>query len=176
MDKHTATTRLIFSGGFTLLELMVCAAVLLIVALAAGPVLVGAQGNWESAYDSVTSGLTKEGRAARIVLQRVVRRASLQNVTVGSDAHWIDLPYYDSPDSTRVDRYARVSWSDGGLRLREGLIDEHGQRQMLTEVVICDSLSDCVFTRSGSALRMTLTFAAGTTQMTMVAAALTNNK
>ena len=176
MDERAPTTRPIVSGGFTLPELMVCTVILVIVALAVGPVIVGAQRNWEAANDSVVASLTRAGRAARIVLQRVVRRASLESVTIGPDADWIDLPYYDSPDSTRVDRYARLSWSDGCLNLREGLIDGHGERQMLTDAVICGNVSDCTFAQSGASIRMKLVFTEGATQMTLAAAALMNNK
>jgi hypothetical protein len=94
-------------------------------------------------------------------------------VTIAPDGHWIDLPHYDSPDSAEVDRYARLSWSDGCLSLREGLIDEHGTRQMLTDTVICDDVSDCVFTESGASVRMKLTLTESVTQMTVVAAAMT---
>jgi hypothetical protein len=155
---------------------MACTAILLIAALAASPALVGAHRNWQSTSDSVASALVRDGRAARLVLQKAARRASLQSLTIAPDGHWIDLPYYDSPDSAEVDRYARLSWSDGCLSLREGLIDEHGTKQMLTDTVVCDDVSDCVFTQSGASVRMKLTLTEGATQMTVVAAAMTNNK
>jgi len=176
MDRHAPTRRLIPSRCFTLVEMMACTAILLIMALALGPAIVGAQRNAQNTYDSVTAGLARDGRAARIVLQRVARRASLQNVTIGPDSDWIELPYYDSSTSTQMDRYARLTWSNGCLNLREGQIDSQGTRQMLTEAAVCDSVSNYVFARSGTSIRMKLAFTQGTTQMTIAAAAVTNNK
>ena len=106
----------------------------------------------------------------------MVACASRQGVTIGPDADWIDLPYYEGPDSTQVDRYARLAWSGGSLSLREGLIDEQGERQMLTDMVICDHVADCVFVQRGPSIRMKLLLSEGGTQMAVVAAALTNNK
>jgi prepilin-type N-terminal cleavage/methylation domain-containing protein len=175
MDKHAPTRRLANSRGFTLLELMVCTAILLIAALAVSPALVGAQRDWENANNSTLSDLVRDGRAARIVFQRAARRASRQSLTMASNARWIDLPYYDSPDSTRVDRYARLSWSNGRLNLSEGLIDENGARQTLSDTVVCGNVSAGAFRRSGRSAQMKLAFTQGTRQMTIVAAAVINN-
>jgi len=176
MGTCTPTKRLILARGFTLLELTVCMAILLVAALAVSPSLVGAQRNWQNVYDSVPASLARDGRAARIVLQRVARRASLQTVTVGPDLHWIDLPYYGSANSPQVDRYARLYWSNGKLCLQEGQIDEHGARHTLTDTVVCANASDCMFMLRGKSVRMKITLSQGTTQMTVAAGVLTNNK
>ncbi len=175
MAEYVPPRRLSFSRGFTLVELMACTAILLIAALAASPALVGAQRGSQRTGRSVASTLVQEGREARLVLQRVVRRASRQNLTLGPGGQWIDLPYYEGPDSTHVDRYARLSWGNGVLGLQEGQIDEQGSRQMLSATVVGANVSDCVFTVSGASVRMKLTVSQGGTPMTIVAAAMANN-
>jgi len=162
--------------GFSLVEMMACTAILLIATLAATPAIVGAGRSWQNTYDSVPAHLVRAGREARLVFQTAARRASLENLTIAPDGHWIELPYYDSPDSDRVDRYARLSWDHGRLTVREGQIGEHGAREMRDERTICENVSDCVFTRSAKSVQMKLTLTAGATQMTRVAAAMTNNQ
>jgi len=176
MDRHTPVRRLRVARGFSLVEMMACTAILLIAAVAATPAIVGAGRNWQNTYDSVPGSLVRTGREARLVFQTATRRASLENLTIDPDGRWIDLPYYDSPDSDRVERYARLSWADGQLTAREGRIGEYGAREMLSERTVCENVSDCVFTRSAKSVQMKLTFTAGATQMTMVAAAMTNNE
>jgi prepilin-type N-terminal cleavage/methylation domain-containing protein len=175
MVKHIRPRRLSFFRGFTLVELMACTAILLIAALAASPALVGAQRGSQRTRSSVAPALVQEGREARLVLQRVVRRASRQSLTLGPDGQWIDLPCYESPDSAQVDRYARLSWANGGLDLQEGQIDGQGSRQILSDTVLSENVAACVFTVSGTAVRMKLTFSQTGTQMTVAAAAITNN-
>ena len=175
MAKHAPPSRLSFSRGFTLPELMVCTVILLIAALAVSPALVGAQRGSQRTRSSVASTLVQGGREARLVLQRVVRRASRQSLTLEPGGQWIDLPYYDSPESTQVDRYARLSWVNGGLGLQEGRIDAQGSRQIVSDSVVAENVSDCVFTVSTTAVRMKLTFSQDGTPMTIVAGATTNN-
>ncbi len=175
MARHVPPRRLSFSPGFTLLELMACTAILLIAALAASPALVGAQRGSQRTHQSVASALVQDGREARLVLQRVVRRASRQSLTLEPSGRWIDLPYYDSPDSAQVDRYARLSWVNGSLELQEGQIDAQGSRQSLSDSVVVENVSDCVFTVSGTTVRMRLTFNQSEAQMTVVAGAMINN-
>lgn len=162
--------------GFSLVEMTACTAILLIAALAATPAIVGAGRNWQNTYDSVPANLVRAGREARIVFQTAARRASLENLTIAPDGHWIELPYYDSVDSAQVGRYARLSWANGCLEVREGQIDEHGVRAMLSERSVCENVSDCVFTQNAKSVRMKLTFTAGATPMTIVAGAMTNNQ
>lgn len=162
--------------GFSLVEMTACTAILLIAAVAATPAIVGAGRTWQNTYDSVPASLVRAGREARLVFQTAARRASLANVTVAPDGRWIELPYYDSPDSARVDRYVRLSWANGQLNVREGQIDEHGVREVLSERTVCENVSECLFTRSGKSVRMKLAFTAGATQMTVVAATVANNE
>jgi prepilin-type N-terminal cleavage/methylation domain-containing protein len=176
MDKHISARRLIVARGFSLVEMMACTAILLIAAVAATPAIVGAGRSWQNTYDSVPASLVRAGREARLVFQTAARRARLESLTIDPDGHWIELPYYDSPDSDRADRYARLSWVDGQLSVREGRIGEYGAREMRSERTVCENVSDCVFTRSAKSIQMKLTFTAGATQMTMVAAAMMNNE
>ncbi len=175
MIKHALPRRLCGSRGFTLLELMACTAILLVAALAVSPALVGAQRGSQRTHNSVASALVRDGRVARLVLQRVARRASRQSLTLGPAGEWIDLSYYESPDSTRVDRYARLSWADGRLSLQEGQIDAQGSRQTLSDTVVGENISDCVFTVSGTTVRMKLGLSQSGTPLTVVGAALINN-
>ncbi|OHB66204.1 MAG: hypothetical protein A2Y76_10300 [Planctomycetes bacterium RBG_13_60_9] len=176
MAKRASMRRFSSPGGFTLLELIVCTVILLIMTLAASPAIVGAHRSWQNTHDGVVSALIRDGREARIVFQRAVRRASLQGLDIGPEGNWIELPYYDGPESTMLDRYARLSWSDGCLHLEAGPIDAQGTKHALSDTVVCGHVSHCRFRQSGTSVQMKLTFTNGTTQMTTAAAAVINNK
>jgi prepilin-type N-terminal cleavage/methylation domain-containing protein len=176
MTRHAATRRPFHSRGFSLLELMVCSAILLIATLAAAGILVGAQQGWQKVNDDALAGLVDEGRAARIVFQKAVRRASLRHLEIGAQGDWIELPYYETPESDRLDRYATLSWSQGRLRLEEGRMDMLGTREALRDSIVCTNVSGCVFRRDGTAVQMNLTIHDAATTVTLAAAAVLNNR
>jgi hypothetical protein len=154
---------------------MACTAILLIAALAVSPAVVGAQRNWQNVKDSAMLDLIENARPARITFQHIARRARQGAATILSNARSIDLPYFDSLESTRVDRYATLSYDNGRLTLSTGSIDPSGRRTALGNTVACRNVSGCVFTRRGNCVRMRLTLAENGRQVTMLTTAVMNN-
>jgi type II secretory pathway pseudopilin PulG len=161
--------------GFTLVELTICMAVLMIVAVAISPALIGAQRNSQNVLDSVMSNQARDGRRARMAFQSAGRRAIRSQATIPLDARSIDLPYYDSPDSTYADRYTNLTFAGGDLTLSAGQIAPNGRRTQLSSTVLCQGVSDGTFTRQGTAIWMKLVLTQGTRQVTVVTAAVMNN-
>ncbi len=177
MDPRAAARPLLGARGFSLVELMVCTVILVIAALAAAPALIGAQESWQNANDSIQSNLVRDSRQARIAFSRAARQAHRQTLTVAANARSMDLPYYESPDSTWPDRYVTLSWSNatGCLNWSEGRIDRNGRRQTLGDAVVCENVTACAFARRGKSARMRLVFTNGTRELTLVTAAVINN-
>ncbi len=177
MKPRAATRHHIGFRGFSLVELMVCMVILVVAALAVAPALIGAQENWQNANDSIQSNLVRDSRQARIAFSRAARQANRQTLTVTANARSIDLPYYESPESTWPDRYVALSWSNatGCLNWSEGRIDRNGRRQTLGDAVVCRNVTACAFARHGKSAQMRLVLTNGTRELTLVTAAAINN-
>jgi len=163
------------SFGFSYIELIICSVVLVIIALSVGPILTGGQSGWKKTNAKATSDTIRDSFVARITFQKTVRRASRQSVRVSNQSDWIELSYYDRPDSTELDRYAMLYYSDGCLRLEQGQIDSEGAREVSIDTVVCENVSACVFTQNGRSAAMNLTLDEGADKITVAVAAIMNN-
>ncbi len=109
------------SRGFTLIELIIAMAIMLLVVLAIGIALVDGQRGWSIQYDRIYSDVVTDGYVARKKFDTVMRRASGETLSLGDDGNWVEVCYYASDDSAVVDRYARFYVANGNLIVEYGL-------------------------------------------------------
>ncbi len=179
LSTPTPIRRSLKSGGFSLLEVLACTAILVVAALAISPAVLGAHRNWQNVKDSAMLDLIENARPARITFQHIARRAIQGDVTIPSNTREITLGYFNSLGSTYADRYAKLSYGNGCLSLSTGSFDssdkDKRKENELSNMVACRNVSNCVFTRRGNCVRMQLTLAENGRQVTMLTTAVMNN-
>jgi len=160
------------SRGFTLTELIIAIAIMVIVILAVGIVLVHSQRGWSITYDRIYSDVVTDGYVARKKFDTVMRRASGETFSLGDDGSWVEVCYYASDDSTVVDRYARFYVADGDLNVEYGQLNP---KETLSVETICGNVSGCTFKQVGRSAQMILTLDNGKQNNTVVSSAVTHN-
>ena len=165
--------RQIASSGFTIVELIIAALVLVVVGFAIGAVIVNAQSGWNVMYDKMNSDVITDGYVARKKFDAVMRNASSQKYILDGAGDWVEVYYYADDSSTVVDRYARFYESDGSLNLEYGQLDP---RATLDVETVCKNVSDCTFKQVGRSVQMTLTLDNETQTNTIVSSAVTHNQ
>ncbi len=160
------------SRGFTLIELIIATAIMVIVMLAIGMVLVDGQRGWSIQYDRIYSDVVTDGYVARKKFDAVMRRASGETISLGDDGGWVEVCYYADDTSTLVDRYARFYTANGDLNVEYGQLDP---KETLSVETVCGNVSACVFEQVGLSAQMILTLDNGTQTNTIVMSAVTHN-
>jgi len=161
------------AGGFTLVELMITAVIMVIVGLAIGVVIVDGQSSWNTMYDRINSDVASDGYVARKKFDAVMRRASRERTVLGGEGDWLEVYYYADDDSVTVDRYARFYVSDDDLNLEVGQLEP---RVTLGVETVCGNVSGCTFKQAGQSVQMILTLDNGTQANTVVSSAVTHNQ
>jgi len=101
INKRLTTPR-----GFTVIELIIAIAIIVIVVLAIGMVLVDGQRGWSIQYDRIYSDVVTDGYVARRKFDTVMRMASRDKFSLGDAGSSVEVYYYANDDSAVVDRYA----------------------------------------------------------------------
>jgi prepilin-type N-terminal cleavage/methylation domain-containing protein len=161
------------AGGFTLVELVITAAIMSIVALAIGVVIVDGQTSWNVMYDRANSDVITDGYVARVKFDAVMRKASREKLLLGDSGGSVEVYYYADDSSTVPDRYARFYTSDGDLNLECGQLEP---RTTLDVETVCGNVSACTFKQVGRSVQMILTLDDGTQTNTVVSSAVTQNQ
>lgn len=160
-------------GGFTIVELVMTAAIMSIVALAIGVVIVDGQSSWNVMYDRVNSDVITDGYVARTKFDAVMRKASREKLLLGGSGDSVEVYYYADDSSTVPDRYARFYTANGDLNLECGQL---APRTTLSVDTICKNVSACTFKQVGRSVQMILTLDNGTQTNTVVSSAVTQNQ
>ncbi len=164
--------RLIASGGFTLVELMITVVVMIIVASAIGVVIVDNQRGWSNMYGRINSDVVTDGYVARKKFDAVIRNASSEKIVLDDTGNWIEVYYYASGASTVVDRYVRFYEADGDLNVEYGKLDPKVTSSVET---VCGNVSNCTFRQVGRSAQMILTLDNEEQTNTIVTSAVTHN-
>lgn len=159
--------------GFTLVELMITMAIMVIVGLAVGVVIVEGQSGWSFMYDRINSDVVTDGYVARKKFDAVMRNASREKLLLDSAGSWIEVYYYATASSSVVDCYARFYVSDGDLNFEYGQLDP---RATLGVETVCENVTACTFKQAGQSTQMILTLDNGTQTNTIVSSAVTHNQ
>ena len=164
--------RLAASRGFTLVELIIAMAIMLIVVLAIGMALVDGQRGWSIQYDRIYSDVVTDGFVARRKFDAVMRTASGEKFLLDDAGSWVEVYYYANGDSAVVDRYARFYVADSNLNVEYGQLDP---TVTLSVETVCGNVSGCTFAQVGRSIQMILTLDNGTQTNTVISSAVTHN-
>lgn len=164
--------RLAASRGFTLIELIIAMAIMLIVVLAIGMALVDGQRGWSIQYDRIYSDVVTDGYVARRKFDAVMRTASGDKFLLDDAGSWVEVYYYANDDSAVVDRYARFYVANGNLNVEYGQLNP---KVTLTIETVCGNVSGCTFEQVGRSIQMILTLDNGTQTNTVISSAVTHN-
>jgi len=164
--------RLTASPGFTIIELLIATAVMVIVVLAIGIALVDGQRGWNYMYDRVYSDVITDGYVARRKFDAVLRKASRDKFLLDPAGGWVEVYYYANDASTVVDRYARFYTANGDLNVEYGL---YPNKETLSVETVCGDVSSCTFKQLGRSIQMILKLDNGTQTNTVISSAVTHN-
>ncbi|MFC1636246.1 type II secretion system protein [Planctomycetota bacterium] len=167
------TKRSSIRKGFTLVELMITTAIMVIVGLAIGIVIVDGQTGWNTMYDRINSDVVTDGYVARKKFDAVIRNANKSRFVLAGDGSWIEAYCYADDSSIVVDRYAFFYVDDGVLNFEYGQLNP---RATLSVETLCTNVSDCTFKQVGRSAQMILTLDNGTHTNTIVSSAVAQNK
>ena len=160
------------SRGFTLVELIIAMAIMLIVVLAIGMALADGQRNWSTQYDRIYSDVVTDGYVARRKFDTVMRTASREKVLLDDAGGWVEVYYYANDDSAVVDRYARFYTADRNLNVEYGQLNP---KETLSIETVCGNVSGRKFEQVGRSIQMILTLDDGTRTNTVISSAVTHN-
>ncbi len=161
-----------FSAGFVLSELITASAIMIIVVFAIAFVIADSHRGFNSLYAQTYSDIVTDGHAAKAKFDAVIRKASVDGFSLGSNGEWIEVYYYANSESTAVDRYARFYCANGNLNIEYGQLNP---KTALKNQIISGNVSDCTFKQFGNSVQMTLTLDDGTRTNTIVSSAVMHN-
>jgi len=171
--------------GFTLMELVVTAAIMVIVVLAMGTVIADSIRGWQKMYARVYADVVTDGYVARNAFDRVVRSAGRQTYRLAADGAWLEVYCYSGPSAITLDRYARFNVVNGELQIEHGVWapGTATPRSLLTTETVCGNVSSCIFGRDANgdgygddrSPHMELTLDDGTLTRTVVSSAVMHN-
>jgi len=160
------------SRGFTLVELIIAMAIMLIVVLAIGMALVDGQRGWSVQYDRIYSDVITDGYVARRKFDAVMRTASREKFLLDDADSWVEVYYYANDDSAVVDRYARFYTDNRNLNVEYGQLNP---KETLSVETVCGNVSGLTFEQVGRSIQMLLTLDNGTRTNTVISSAVTHN-
>ena len=172
METTMIKKRLAASRGFTLIELIIATAIMVIVVLAIGVALVDGQRGWSIQYDRIYSDVVTDGYVARRKFDAVMRTASRDKFLLDDAGSWVEVYYYADDTSTVVDRYARFYVANGNLNVEYGQLDP---KATLSVETVCGNVSGCTFEQLGRSIQMILKLDNGTQTNTVISSAVTHN-
>jgi len=172
METTMIKKRLTASRGFTLIELIIATAIMVIVVLAIGTALVDGQRGWSIQYDRIYSDVVTDGYVARRKFDAVMRTASRDKFLLDPAGGWVEVYYYANDASTVVNRYARFYASGGNLNVEYGQLDP---KETLSIKTVCGNVSGCTFKQLGRSIQMILKLDNGTQTNTVISSAVTHN-
>ncbi len=172
MEMMMINKKLTTPRGFTLTELIVATAIMVIVVLAIGMALVDGQRGWNYMYNRVYSDVVTDGYVARRKFDAVMRRASRDKLLFDDAGGWVEVYYYANDTSTVVDRYARFYVANGNLNVEYGQLDPTATLSVET---VCGNVYSCTFEQLGRSIQMILKLDNGTQTNTVISSAVTHN-
>ncbi len=159
--------------AFTLIELMVAIVLAAVVISGVGIILADSQRGWHDMYNCIYADVVTDSYVAKKTFDSVIRRAcKSKGILLDPAGSWVEVCYYAATGSTTVDRYARFYVSGGKLNLQRGTLNP---KQALTETVLCENVSACVFKSNGRSVQMIITLDNGQQNIAFVSSAVMHN-
>lgn len=167
LKKRTANPK-----GLTLVELMVATVLSLIVITGIGIILADSQRGWNAMYNRTYSDVVTDGHVVRRMFDRIIRKANRENIQVDDAGTWVEVSYYQDPNSTVLDRYARFYLYGSELKVEYGNLDPG---EVLSTQTVCSNVSSCIFSTTGTAVQMVLRLDNGSETATVMSSAIAHN-
>jgi len=152
-------TKHILRSGVTLVELVIASAATVIVFLGVAVLIVDGQRGWRTAYDRTYGDVITDGHVATKRFDAIMRKATAEGFSIDADGSWVEVHYYHNDSSADIDRYARLSESNGELEIEYGQLEP---RSTLVGETLVTNVSACTFTQVGQSVHMVLTLDDGT--------------
>jgi len=162
-------------GGFTIIEVVLAAALTAIVMFGIGFMVVDSQRGWNKMYNRVYSDVVTDSYIARKTFDAVIRKASSKTLLLDDAGAWIEVGYYADANSAAVDRYALFSYDSGDSQLSI----EYGSlnpRQTESVQIVCENVTSCAFMAAGRSAQMILTLDNGSQTANVTTSAVMHNE
>ena len=147
-------TKTLNYSGFTLIEMIIGMAVMIIVAAAIGGIIVDNQRSWSVLYAQVNSDIVTDGFVARKKFDTVMRSASGSQIDIADNGQSIEVNYYASDASTSIDRYGKFFIYNNTLYYEYGKLEP---KEKIATETICSNVTKCTFKKEGISVQMILT-------------------
>ncbi len=168
MRKNKTNNR----NGLAMIELMIGAAIAVIVVISISMVLYDSQKGFNSMYNRVYSDVVTGSHVAQRAFEAVVRKSSNQWFLIDKDGGWVEVYYYGDPNSKLIDRYARFYAADSNLCVEYG---NRNPREAQSVETICGNVTFCKFQETGRSMQMILTLDNSREKLTTTTSAVLHN-
>jgi len=169
-----------YEKGFTLIELMTTITAALIIVLGVGITIVDSHRGWHRLYNRVQGDVVTDSYVARNTFDAVVRKSSIKRCELGNSGEFVEVYYYQDPNSLELDGYARFYISGEQLLVvyGDGTIDAGGSwvaTSASTPVMLAHNVKSCRFSVDGTCVQMILSLDNGSETMTVSTSAVRHN-
>lgn len=159
----------------TLIELMITVAIVTMVILAVGVALVDTQRGWNKMYNRVYGPVATDSYAVKKGFDRIVRKSSQKRYILGTNN--LTVFYYDSLNSTTLDRYANFRRAGTNLFADEGPVDGAGAiQQPDTTMLLARHVTAVGFAVDAAVAKMILELDDGGENVTVSCSAVRHNE
>ena len=160
--------------GFSLTELMLVIALASTCMVSVGFIFLDNQRAWNDTYIKANSTIMLDSHRAGKAFDATVRKASAEKYLIDSAGQWVEVYYFDSEASAKIDRYARLYVTGGTFYIEHGIPDP---RQTLYTNPICQHVTAFYFTNSGRCIRMQMTLSDDNgTDVSFISSAIPQNE
>ena len=161
--------------GFTLIELMITVATLVIVMLGIGVALVDSQKGYNKMYNRVHGEVATDSYTVKKVFDNTIRRASQKRYVLGTSNFAVF--YYSSPTASELDRYANFRAAGETLYVDYGSVDSSGTAlNASSTMTAARHVKGINFDVDGACVKMVLTLDDGREKATVTCSAVRHNQ
>jgi hypothetical protein len=116
-----------------------------------------------------------ESQLASKSFEATIRKASCEKYLLDPNpaGRWVEVYYFASETSTKLDRYARLKVEGGTFYIEHGIPDSG---QILYTNPICENVTEFSFSGSGRCLRMQMTLSDNDQDVNFICSAVPQNQ
>jgi hypothetical protein len=159
--------------GLSLTEVMLAVAMVTTCMIAVGGIFFDSHKAWTETYGRAYTGIMLESNQAAKAFEAAVRKASCEKYLLDNSGRWVEVYYFNSAASAKVDRYARLYVENGTFKIEYGSIDP---RQPIDIISVCSNVTAFTFSGMGHCIRMQMTLSDNDYDVSFVASAVPQNQ
>jgi hypothetical protein len=160
--------------GSSLVELIMVLATAMILLLAVGFALGDGLGTFNDLNNITFSDTYDDAIYVRRYFDTTIRKSSGSPYLNPAD-NSLKVYFYNSWESTYLDRYTRFFMTGHLLRAECGTVNSEGVEQAFSVGAVCENISSCDFFVSGKSAQMILELNNGTKNYTVATSAVAHN-